>query len=654
MASAARRNSIADRLRNELELEEPPKTMGGIFAEEPVSLDVFLHDKKFMNKPNLILGEKQYAFIRHMEQIFYPEIYPQMVADLGEYWEPVRFVNLLSLEWGKGSGKDFVCQLSVARIAYLLLCLESPQSYYGLDDQSEIHILNVATNAPQAHRAFFKPLGNSVKKSRWFADHVTSEITDQAKSIRFSKQLELISGHSQAENLEGLNLIAGILDEISGFQSDEQKSRKGVVESQRTAEAVYKILRTSAATRFSRTFKLAAISYPRYLHDPIQNLIARGEADIDKRGLDKSKHYVDGPHATWVVNPRYKGSTFVTIPETNIPVPDEFVEHYEEDAAEARGMYECRPERAANRYMRNDSALAASFPRQPDHWIDPIQVFYTWGFDQEGHKAEGSHELAEVPGWQVKYQFSPELVPMEGAVYGIHVDLSVVEDRAGVAMCHVKNWERREHEVGDQGISDPNMQNDDRPIVKLDFVTYFEADLQARTEDGETQPREIQLRWARNLVRELRARGFPIGLVTFDTYQSRDSIQILEMWGIPADNLSVDRNIQPYANLRELIYDGRLEGYYNDILQIELEGLNLLPTGKVDHPPGGSKDLADAVCGAAVNAITLGGDEGEAPEAVDVNSGFGLILSPQYLEGNDPFWDGISLSMGSEDLGFVH
>jgi hypothetical protein len=407
---------------------------------------------------------------------------------------------------------------------------------------------------------------------------------------------------------------------------------------------VYNIVRTSAASRFPETYKVAAISYPRYLHDPIQNLCARGEADIEKRGIENSRYYVDGPRTTWEVNPRYKKYEMVSIPETDLLVPNlpGIIGDYEDDAAVARAKYECRPERAANRYMRNDSALDAAFPTHPDHWIPPISVFYHWGVDTEGAKAEDSYELATTPGWQVTYQFSPELKPMEGAVYGIHVDLAVSEDHAGIAMCHVKNWERREHIRGDDPTrTNPDYQVDDRPVVKVDFVTYYEADLQAKTPEGLIRPREIQLRWARNLVRELRRRGFSIGLVTFDTYQAVDSIQILETWGIPADKLSMDRNIQPYANLREVIYDGRLEGYHDELLRIELEGLNLLPTGKIDHPPGGSKDMADALCGAVTNAVLLRGDEGETPEEIDVNTALDMDINSPWNK-NDPFWGNIS------------
>lgn len=643
-----KRFSLAEQMRNEQHLvTKSNASLTGVFSEEPVPLEVFMKDKRYLGQEDSNLSPIQYDIVRHMEQIYLPELYPFMVENFGEYWEPVRFVNLITCELGKGSGKNYSTQIAVARVAYLLLCLESPQKYFDLASNSDIHILNVAMNAPQARRAFFKPLGTLLNNSPWFKEKLRSEITDQATSIRLEKQVELISGHSAVENFEGLSPIVGILDEISGFQSDSQKAAKGIVESQRTAEAIYDIVRTSASTRFPESFKVAAISYPRYLNDPIQNLVAKGNADIAEHG-DKSRHFVVGPKATWEVNPRYDKYELIEIPETDVPVPNvaSILGDYRDDAVMSRAKYECKPQRAVNSFFRNEGALITALPRQKGDWQDPLTVEYYWGIDAESAKSEESAELATVPGWNVLYDFGPSLIPMEGAIYALHADLAITGDRAGISMCHVKNWERREIQQGRAEYK--NYQEDDRPIVKVDFVACYEADLQAIV-DGELRPREIQIRWFRNLVRELRRRGFVIGMVTLDRFQSEDTIQTLNSWGIPSERLSVDTSPVPYTTLREVIYDGRLDGYYNELLYIELEGLNKMPSGKIDHMPGSSKDLADALCGATIDAITLGGDEGVTPEPVDVDALSVFEDAPSYGD-SDPFWEGLDWSTSESEI----
>jgi hypothetical protein len=68
------------------------------------------------------------------------------------------------------------------------------------------------------------------------------------------------------------------------------------------------------------------------------------------------------------------------------------------------------------------------------------------------------------------------------------------------------------------------------------------------------------------------------------------------------------------------MYDGRLEAYWDPLVVDEVLSLRRLKNGKVDHPSGGSKDMADAVAGAVLGAVTMGGSEGEEPERADVAS----------------------------------
>jgi hypothetical protein len=52
-----------------------------------------------------------------------------------------------------------------------------------------------------------------------------------------------------------------------------------------------------------------------------------------------------------------------------------------------------------------------------------------------------------------------------------------------------------------------------------------------------------------------------------------------------------------------VVQENRLEGPDNEILRKELLTLRIMPNDKIDHPRKGSKDLADATCGAVYNAI---------------------------------------------------
>ncbi|MDP2933669.1 MAG: hypothetical protein Q8N81_06095, partial [bacterium] len=90
-----------------------------MFDTPPVSLDVFLYDRAYLNI-GITLGPKQIEVLKHSTQIY-------RCAELETLkWKIERYVNELYLEWGKGSGKDLISQLTAARIANLLLCLKDP------------------------------------------------------------------------------------------------------------------------------------------------------------------------------------------------------------------------------------------------------------------------------------------------------------------------------------------------------------------------------------------------------------------------------------------------------------------------------------------------------------------------------------------------
>jgi hypothetical protein len=586
--------SLATLLRDH-SFDDGQASDAGLFYEEPIPLDRFITDKKYLGNPPL--SDVQYEAVRHAERIYLPPTYELLAKSsdkaIREYWAtPCRMVNLVTLEWGKGSGKDHISRIATLRACYLLLCLWSPQGYYGMPVQDSIHCLNVASSSRQASRAFFKPMTRAVSRQGcWFQGMGVDIVEASTKrgpkpkrpsgestqalldTIRFPKFIEAVSGHSDADSQEGLNLIMGVADEIDAFKSraELEKNTGGnkLRESSSSAEAILEMLQTSASTRFPLVYKNVRISYPRYKGSTIQKLRIAGEKDVAANGA-KSRHYVDGPKATWEVNPRIDGRWV-------------FEQDYKDDPVMAAAKYECKPTHAINPYFANEPALRAAFKpvKQP-----PLTVDY----------------VRDGLAWRPTYVFSPDLYPITGAQYAMHADLAVLGDRAGVSLAHVKDWkevtvvghDEDEREVG---------LTESRPVVKVDFSIAFQS------EKSRVPPLEIQIRWARELCLELARRGFPILLFTFDQWQSVDSMQILETHGIETDRFSLDKDEIGWRTLRDLAYEGRLEAAEDELVIVELLGLSRLQNGKIDHPADGSKDVADSMAGACVGALTIGGRE---------------------------------------------
>jgi hypothetical protein len=569
--------SLGDLLRAEADVkpDQPAAARVTAWEHEPVSLSVFVLDEGYLANPRL--SEIQYDAVRHIERVYYQDAYP-LLAEMSSdpetraYWaEPVRMVNFAELEWGKGGGKDMVCRVASLRVAYLLLCLKSPLEYYGFPRHDSIHLLNVAESSHQAGAAFFTPLRKAVIDSTgWFARHGYAH--PLKNQIEYAKNVIAISGHSDAETQEGLNILLGVADEIDGFKTLAELERymgASARESSRAAEVLLSMMETSGSTRFPETFKNVRLSWPRYMGSTIQQLVAQGNDDLTLRGED-SRHYVSGPHCTWDVNPLRKRSDFQRL--------------FDRDPVLAAARLECRPARATNPYFANTAVIDAAMSDNP---VPPITV---------------SYELKDG-SWQPHYEFSPDFVPVKGAAYAMHADMALKNDRAGICISHVARWDQVEvagHD--DEGGDVPVWES--RPFVKVDALFGFEADSSVRP------PREIQLRWARLLFLELRRRGWNMRRFTADGWQSVDMFQILEtQYGIETDLVSTDRDEGIWRGLKDLLNERRIEIPHSELCKMELFGLSKLPNGKVDHPNGGSKDLADALACSASGALELGSSE---------------------------------------------
>ena len=160
----------------------------------------------------------------------------------------------------------------------------------------------------------------------------------------------------------------------------------------------------------------------------------------------------------------------------------------------------------------------------------------------------------------------------------VHVDLGLRHDACGIAMAvaDVTNGE---------------------PTVTVELMTRFEP-----PPDG-----EIDLAKVREFIFALRERGFVIGEVSYDGFQSADSQQILRRRGFAAATVSVDRDMTRYQMLKELAYEGRLLLYRYAPFFEEAAQLEIVRGQKVDHPRGGSKDVTDAVAGAVSEAALAAG-----------------------------------------------
>jgi len=505
-----------------------------IFEFDPVPLDVFVRDKYYLGSPPL--SSMQFDAVDVATQIYNNDT----LKELG--WKRRRFVNELVLLWGKGSGKDYISRIIHLRAAYLLMALKNPQAYFFHKDHpvgiEPFHLLNTATTKEQASNIFFAPLRKMVHRSAFFRPRGQILVGQ----IKFEKAIYLVSGHSEAEAQEGMNLFIAILDEIAAFKTAEEvadiarlRLRKNIPQS---AEAIYDFAHSSRVTRFPKAGKVILLSFPRFKGDFITTKY--------EEGLKNPRVYTSFG-ATFDVNPTKKLS--------------DFEDERKRNPARYKCRILCKPGLAEDAFFRNEGAIKRAFSLELEDPIDPQTKRLRPHF-----RCEHNH-----------------------LCFG-HIDLAKNRDRA--ALCVVHAYDVVEHAVASE---DGETRIVELPMIKVDVLAYFEA-----PPSGEVNYNDIM-----DMVVELyEERGFNIDLLTFDGYQSVQMMQSLEARGIRVDNLSVDRQREPYESWQDAMYDGRFICHYNKILvEEEIPYLVDYKGRKIDHRKEGSKDGADSIAGAVHNCV---------------------------------------------------
>lgn len=162
-------------------------------------------------------------------------------------------------------------------------------------------------------------------------------------------------------------------------------------------------------------------------------------------------------------------------------------------------------------------------------------------------------------------------------------------------------------------------------------------------------PKDGQIAFAKHeiFINWLREQGFDIKKISADTYQSTTTLQALNTDGFETEIVSVDRLAVvnhktkvclPYHYLRAAIYERRIKIYQQcDLLTKELLELERESDGRINHPDDGkhgSKDQADAVCGAlflaSKYATTYAQEYGEQiSNSVEVSSE--AVMTPKQV-----------------------
>ena len=531
---------------------------GDEFSEKPASLEEFVTSKDYLGLPPL--SQYQYQMIRASTQIYKRETLHKIYGEEeGEkIWKQTCSEVILQL--GKGSGKDYTSTIACAYMVHLLLCLTDPARYYGKPPGDAIDIINIAINAIQANRVFFKGFNQRIEKSPWFQGKYIAK----ANMVEFDKSVTVHSGHSEREAWEGYNVLVVILDEISGFELESTSGH----DQAKTASAIYKMYRASVNSRFPDFGKVILLSFPRFKNDYIQQkyneAVAEKEVVLRHHKFKVDPDLPDGTEGNefemeWEEDhiisykvPRMYALKRPTWEINPTRIIDDFTIDFYTDPTDALSRFACMPPDATDAFFKSRMVIEKAF----------------------------SNPKLNVDSYG---RFDDDFRPQENVKYFMHVDLAQKHDHCAVALAHVAGWVSMK--IGDN-------YKQAAPRVVVDAVRYWTP----------TASKSVDFTEVKDYITSVRDRGFNLKLVTFDRWNSHDMMQQLGVHGIKTEILSVAK--KHYEDMSLTLTEERLHGPKIQLLVDELLQLRIV-RDKVDHPRKGSKDLSDAVCGAIYNSIAL-------------------------------------------------
>jgi len=534
----------------------------GRYKHKPFSLRDFIERKDMMNA-------------HHSDGR--PIIWPLVMDDLvemnnGVYQEAV-------LTGGIGVAKTTLALYSTAYQLYLLSCMKKPHELYDLDPSSEILFIFQSITATLAKMVDYKRFRDMIENAPYFSEHFPCN-PEIKSEMQFPNRIVVRPVSGVATAAIGQNVIGGVIDELN-YMNVVEKSMQSV--DRGTYDQAIEVYNSIARRRESRFQKkgvlpglLCLVSSTRYPGEFTDD--KKAEALInphiyvyDKRHWDiRPEVYGDARFLVFVGDDSRKPRILdpgeavdVRDRELVIPVPEEKRIPFEKDIINALREIAGVATLARFPYIMNNEALAAAF----------------------GHHRSIMSKTS-VDFSREEAVFFANLFQEKHKMRCIHVDLALTGDAVGMSCGYVPRFVRIERGEGIVEIM---------PEIHIDFTLRI------------TPPPndEIKFDKIRALIYKLRQYGLNIRWVSFDSYQSRYLMQLLIQQGLICPLVSCDKDSVPYDFLKGAIYDSRIKIPADKFAKTELAMLEKDPkTGKVDHPPHGSKDVADSLAG-VVYGLTM-------------------------------------------------
>lgn len=584
--------------------EEPLNAVHDVMWEidynrKPVPIEQFVRDEYYMGK---VFTDEHDHF----------SMFDPWMDDLKEVHAPGSQVVEWYMTGSIGIGKTSIAMASMAYKIYCLSCLRNPAAYYSLMPKSLIVFgLFSATKRLVADTGYFK-LRGYLDASPYFREKFPRSAKIDSKcdfAPTTGKNVQVISG-SQGFHALGQDVFSFAIDEVNFMREKKDKEQAKMV------GQAYEIF-NSVSTRLRSRFMREGGTVP-----GIMLLMSSRNSQTsfleDKMKIAKNDPTVFiSDYALWDVHPphRYCGKRFLVevgdrVSQSRLLKPDEEVREGAKTVS-VPVEYKRQFEEDTDQSLRDIAGIAtfniSPFIRDRQSIHDAVRPNLKHPFKRQEVTLDYTDDIllsdyfnVGVLCKRVESRWIPRINP--SAPRFLHIDLALSGDCGGFAMGHVSGMLKQSKFDAVTGLTEEKVD----PFVIMDLMLRIVP----------PKGSQIDLSKIRAFILFLKKCGFKVTRVSFDGFQSADSIQILRKRKVDTTLLSVDKTDKPYSSLRSAHFDRRIGTYHYDpyideVLDLE-QDLNAGKTRKlckIDHPAKaskggkGSKDVSDAVAGVIWHCI---------------------------------------------------
>lgn len=580
---------------------------------EPVSPEVFLTD------PN---------YLGHVGQYLYPLLLDRLCRILDN-----TMIREVICTGAIGWGKSFVVSIAICYELYLLLCMNEPMRLFGNKPGTPIILTALGITARNVTNVMHGYITDHISESPWF-QNVCTPIRGHLEWPNVNN-ISFRGGSSSENSIIGENVIGGVMDEANFMINARQSRRAKMAGEFDQAKVLYDALERRRTSRFTLSdgsvlAKFWLVSSKQFPGDFLEQRIRKAEKDptvavldypmwvpkmsSDRHQFGKSYFFLfigNSSHKSHIIGSaeewEYKIDTFEIPAGCRVQkVPKLLERFYIEDlhgsirdisghAILAKNPFIQDPkwyrECVALEHLRDISRQHPFTEDEPSRVslqdIVPSK-FLTILLNEDGDEFDYSKREHVVH--RENFKPYPAINPHRARY--VHVDLGRTNDGAAFGVGHFGGYETLiTHEVVQGEVVRFLVE---RPIVIVDVMCRFYAPT-----GGVIEPAKV-----REVIKACLSFGcyYNVDKVTYDGFQSAESIDTWNAWGISSYTHSVDRTDRAYTLLRQGYIERRISSYHYEPLFQDLSSLQIdAKSGKIDHTGArddgrpGTKDVADCI-----------------------------------------------------------